>query len=238
MPTRAVVADVMTANVVTVRPDTGYQHIVNLLIGHEVSAVPVVDDENRVLGVVSEGDLATKVEFAAMWPVTHGQSQHGRRRTVAKVKSMADTAAALMTAPAVTIDSRASLAAAARVMADADVKRLPVVDSQGRLVGIVSRRDLLRTHLRSDLQIRQEVAEVLGGWFHLQPGQTSVAVVDGVVTLVGEVADRRQAELAVKFVGAIDGVVDVVDGLVVQRMEQPAGTPAQQPIEQSTEQEV
>jgi len=211
MTARSTVDDVMTTDVISVSPDTGYQHIVNLLIGHEISAVPVVDDDRHVLGIVSEADLATKVEYASLWPVRHRRSLDGGRRAVARTKSTADTARELMTAPAVTIYAEASLAAAARLMADAEVKRLPVVDSHHRLIGIVSRRDLLRTHLRSDLQIRADVAEVLRDWFHLE---ASIAVVDGVVTVVGEVTDQRQADLAIKFASAVDGVVDVVDGLL------------------------
>ena len=209
------VADVMTPGVITVRPETDYQHVLNLLIEHEISAVPVVDDSNRVLGIVSEADLATKVEFATVWPVQHGQSQSARRQRAAAAKSVAGTAGELMSAPAVTVDRDASVAAAARRMADAHVKRMPVVDSDGRLIGIVSRRDLLRTHLRSDVQIRADVSDLLADWFRRQPGQIGITVSDGVVTLVGNASDRRQAEHAVLLASSIDGVVAVVDRLTV-----------------------
>jgi CBS domain-containing protein len=206
----------MSTDVISVDRHTGYQQIANLLIGHDVSAVPVVDSERRVTGVVSEADLMAKVEFAAMWPMAGHLVQRRRRGSAAaRAKATGDCAGELMSAPPVTIDADASLAAAARTMADAGVKRLPVVDTTGRLIGIVSRRDLLRSHLRSDLDIRGDVVDTLREWFDLKPDQVNVGVVDGVVTLVGTVADRRQATLAVHFVAAIDGVVDVVDGLAI-----------------------
>jgi CBS-domain-containing membrane protein len=128
---------------------------------------------------------------------------------------MAGTAGELMSAPAVTVDYDASVAAAARRMAETHVKRMPVVDGDGRLIGIVSRRDLLRTHLRSDAQIRADVSDLLEDWFRRQPGQIGITVSDGVVTLVGNAADRRQAEQAVLLASSIDGVVAVVDRLAV-----------------------
>jgi CBS-domain-containing membrane protein len=207
------VADVMTAGVITVGPETRYQHIVNLLIEYGISAVPVVDEAEYVLGVVSEGDLATKVEFAAAEPLEHDRSQDDESRQKAATKAHADSASELMTSPAVTISGDATVAAAARAMADADVKRLPVVSSEGRLIGIVSRRDLLRIHLRGDVEIRTEISDLLEGWFRPQRQQIKVAVTDGVVTLTGDAQDRRQAEHAVLLASSIDGVVNVVDNL-------------------------
>jgi osmotically-inducible protein OsmY len=99
-------------------------------------------------------------------------------------------------------------------MADEHVKRLPVVDSRDTLVGIVSRRDLLRIHLRADDDIREAVTEeVLWQWFRVRPPQVVVEVQDGVVTLSGELERKRQVSLAVHVTRAVDGVVDVVNRL-------------------------
>ena len=213
MTRRTLVRDVMTNDVVTVGRDTDYQKIAELLLEHDISAVPVVDADRHVLGLVSEADLMAKVEFATMWPIG-GQLQRRRQRDRREVKARGDSAGELMTADPITIDPQASLATAARTMADASVKRLPVVDPAGRLVGLVSRRDLLRTHLRTDAEIRSDVAQALRDWFHPDEGQVDVAVTGGVVTLSGQMRARRQADLAIKFASARDGVVDVVDALV------------------------
>jgi CBS domain-containing protein len=142
------VQDVMTTDVATVREGTAYREIVDVLTGRHVTAAPVVDGAGQVLGVVSEADLMYKVEL---------QGQPQRRRILpdrhqreARAKAGATLAADLMTAPAVTATPDASLVEAARTMDARGVKRLPVVDDLGRLVGIVTRGDLLKVHLRPD----------------------------------------------------------------------------------------
>jgi CBS domain-containing protein len=184
------VRDVMTDRVVAVREAASYKEIVAALTRFGVSAVPVIDAGQQVVGVVSEADLMAKVEAAD------------------------DRADELMTSPAVTIRPDASIADAARLMDGEEVKRLPVVDADGRLIGIVARSDLLSMYLRPDGALRQEVcAEVLDRVLCIEPGVVEVSVERGVVTLRGTVDRRSTAAIAVRLVHAIGGVVDVIDEL-------------------------
>ncbi|MFI5912455.1 CBS domain-containing protein [Dactylosporangium sp. NPDC051541] len=180
------IADVMTFGAVSVTADTPFKAIVDLLEAHGVNAVPVVDAADRVVGVVSSADLLPKLEVAGT------------------DKAHATAAAELMSAPAITVVSTATLPKAARIMEAAALKRLPVVDDSGRLIGMVTRRDLLKVFLRSDEEIRREVAGLCAR------AGVDVEVADGVVTLLGRV--RREAAIPsfVRRVERVDGVVDVV----------------------------
>ena len=132
----SLVRNMMTTEVVTVEPSTPFKEIVARLAGRRVSAVPVVDAVGRVLGVVSEDDLLLKEEYPdaeqdvpLVWT---------RRRRVEREKAAGTCAHELMTAPPVTVPPTATVAEAARRMHAAGVKRLPVVDEDGRLLGIVA----------------------------------------------------------------------------------------------------
>jgi CBS domain-containing protein len=119
-----------------------------------------------------------------------------------------------MSAPAITILPDASIVTAARRMESNAVKRLPVVDELGRLVGIVSRRDLIRVFMRPDEAIRRDVIDqVLRRTFWITPAEVPVEVHEGVVTLTGVVEHRAMIDVAVRLTQAIDGVVDVVNRL-------------------------
>ncbi|WP_327004392.1 CBS domain-containing protein [Dactylosporangium sp. NBC_01737] len=204
------VRDVMSTGVVTVAPDLGYKQIVDLLIEFGVSAAPVVDDRRRVLGVVSEADLLHKVEFNGA--EVHARLFERRRLRLAKEKASGETAAALMTAPAVTVKATATLTDAAKLLEHRNVKRLPVVDDAGNLVGIVSRRDLLRRYLRTDDAIRGDVIEsVLRGIMWIDPIEVDVTVADGHVTLTGRIDRRSSAQIVVRLIRGLDGVVGVTD---------------------------
>ncbi|SCF22089.1 BON domain-containing protein [Micromonospora viridifaciens] len=202
------VSDVMTRDVATVGAETPYRQIVDVLIGRGVSAVPVVDDFRRVLGVVSEADLLHKMERAG-----HPDGRRvfeGRRRRTAREKAGALVARDLMTAPAVTTCPWAALPAAARLMDREAVKRLPVLDDLGRLVGIVTRGDLLRVHLRSDAEIREDVVEeVLRRVLAVRDGLVTVQVRDGEVTLDGRLDRRSGVDLAGRLAAQVSGVVQV-----------------------------
>jgi CBS domain-containing protein len=132
----------MTDMVVAVREQAGYREIVDALVWYGMSAVPVIDADDRVVGVVSETDVLPKMVFDGDDPRARLFGR-GRRRT-ANHDASGDTAAELMSSPAVTIGPDASIVEAARLMEAESVKRLPVVGDEGRLAGIVSRRDLLR----------------------------------------------------------------------------------------------
>ncbi|MEU5940462.1 CBS domain-containing protein [Micromonospora sp. NPDC047548] len=204
------VGDVMTREVATAGEETPYRDIVDMLIRRGISAVPVVDGFQRVLGVVSEADLLHKVERAGN--PDERRVFEGRRRRVAREKADALVAKELMTAPAVTTYPESSLPAAARLMDREVVKRLPVLDDLGRLVGIVTRSDLLRVHLRSDAEIREDVVqEVLRRVLAVRDGLVTVQVRDGEVTLDGRLDRRSAADLAVRLAGQVSGVVRVVD---------------------------
>ncbi|MEV4536486.1 CBS domain-containing protein [Asanoa sp. NPDC049518] len=203
------VGDVMTRRVTTVRAEATYREIVDELVEHAVSAVPVVDGHGRVLGIVSEADLLHKVEAvgaprsrAMRWPAR-----------LASATSEGTTAAQLMTTPAVTIGPNDRIADAARRLARR-IRRMPVVDGRGRLVGIVSRRDLLRMHTRPDADIRADIVEnVLRRGLCVDPLRVQVDVADGVVTETGKLESRSVASLTVALTREVAGVVDVVDRL-------------------------
>lgn len=206
------VGQVMTREVVIVTPQTPYKDIVRSMARHRISGVPVVDSEDRVIGVVSEADLLVKEQYH--------ESHRGRQLVLtrrsrrARSKAAAVAAATLMTAPAVTVAALSSIAEAARLMDRHQIKRLPVVDEAGRLVGIVSRRDLLRVFLRSDDEIRQEIVhEVFERSLWANPALVTVTVDDGIVTLDGTLERKTLVELAADLTRRIDGVVSVVNHL-------------------------
>jgi CBS domain-containing protein len=204
------VQDVMTRDVASVAPEAPYRDVVDTLIGRRVSAAPVLDAGGRVLGVVSEADLLHKVEAV-------GEEEHRRiirapRRAAAKAH--AATAADLMTSPAITVGPDSSVVSAARQMESEKVKRMPVVDRDGRLIGIVSRRDLLRMHTRPDQDIRTDVADmVLRRTLWIDPAAVQIDVERGTVTLSGRLDHRSLARLAVELTGEVAGVVAVIDNL-------------------------
>lgn len=208
------VSSVMTpaAELVSVRGDTPYKQIAALLAKYRISAVPVLDSEHRVIGVVSEADLLAKqiVMEPRRQPVLAGRKE----RQAAAAKAEAVTADGLMTAPAVTVGLNEDVVHAARLMEKHRVKRLPVTDDAGRLAGIVSRRDILRLFLQSDVDIRREVSEdVILGALWVDPTDLRIEVVDGVVHLHGEVETRSLAELIGRLTRHTDGVVDVENHL-------------------------
>ncbi|MFF8940492.1 CBS domain-containing protein [Streptomyces paradoxus] len=200
------VSDVMTRTVVALAAGAAFKEIVRTMEGRRISALPVIDTGNRVIGVVSEADLLRKEEFR-----DSARERGTRARPPAGLdKAGAVTAADLMTSPAVTVHPGATLGQAARVMARRKVKRLPVVDDDGVLRGIVSRADLLRVFLRPDTAIADEVRrEVLAGRLPDGIDAIGVDVEEGVVTLTGRVRDTSVVPLAVRLVRSVEGVVDV-----------------------------
>lgn len=204
------VRDVMTTDVAAVGEDTPYREIIDVLTSRHVSAVPVVDDFRRVLGVVSEADLLHKVELVG--EPHERRVFEGRRRRSARVKADAAIARDLMTAPAVTTYADVPLVSAAKLMHREQVKRLPVVDDLGRLAGIVTRGDLLKVHLRPDADIRRDVVEeVLRRVLAVEEGAVQVSVTDGVVRLVGQLDRHSSVEIAGRLAAQVSGVVEVVN---------------------------
>jgi CBS domain-containing protein len=199
------VQDVMTTQVVTVDRITPYKEIARLLAAHKISGVPVLMMGRHVAGVVSETDLVREQEKAAR-RTRNGNSFWWHWRSGRQHAAL--TAGNLMTSPPITINVLAPIPSAARLMNTHHIQRLPVVDDDGTLVGIVSRRDLLSVFLRSDQEITDDVREVLTEVL----GEGAVAVTakvrNGIVTLAGDV----EALLLVpdRLIWGIDGVVDVI----------------------------
>jgi CBS domain-containing protein len=213
---RMTVADVMTTDVVSVTAPTPFKDIAEALINGGISAVPVVDEARRVIGMVSEADLLRKEEFREQYyregyrPPLRARLRHPKGRQ----KAEGDTAGELMTSPAITVSPQASAVEAARLMDAHDVKRLAVVDEHRRLVGIVSRRDLVKLFLRSDEDIATEIREdILDRALWVDTSGVTVEVHQGVVTLSGWMDRRSEAAIAVRMARRVNGVVDVIDKL-------------------------
>ncbi|MET7811882.1 CBS domain-containing protein [Streptomyces sp. NPDC005395] len=200
------VSDVMTHAAVAVGPQAPFKDVIALMDQWKVSALPVLEGEGRVVGLVSEADLLPKEEFRDSDPDRFTQM----RRLTDLAKAGGLTAADVMTAPAVTVHPDATLAQAARIMAQRKVKRLPVVNAEGLLEGIVSRADLLTVFLRTDDDIAEEVGQdVVSPLFRSLADNVRVEVSDGVVTLRGRVEDTSLVPVAARLVRAVEGVVDV-----------------------------
>lgn len=210
---RATVSDVMTRKVVTVQLDTPFTEIVRVLTEQRVSGVPVMHPAGRVIGVISESDLLTKERFKSVQaPVVHRFEGRGRQRE--RDKAEAINAAGLMSAPALTVPQDTPVIEASRLMAIHHRNRLPVVDRGGRLVGIVTRGDLLRVFLRPDEEIRNEVIrEVLQRCLWQDTDQLKVEVHDGVVQLSGTLDQDDLIPLALRLTSAVEGVARVIDDL-------------------------
>ncbi|CAL9654092.1 CBS domain-containing protein [Streptomyces sp. enrichment culture] len=208
---------VMTTEVVRAEYGTPFKAVARLLAEHRVSGLPVVDDDQHVIGVVSETDLmlhqaATPLAYEPPPRFGVARLTPRARRRAAKVRAC--TAGRLMTAPAVSAHADDTVVEAARTMVEHRVNRLPVVDEDDRLVGVVTRHDLLQTFLRPDGDIREEVIrEVLERGLWLVNGSIDVTVTEGVVTLEGQMERRSETGIAVAMTRKTDGVVDVVDRL-------------------------
>jgi CBS domain-containing protein len=207
----------MTTTVVTVDRYTSYQEIDRLLTERRISGVPVLKMGRQVAGVVSEADLLAAEDETARQARMAGTL--GRRWRLRKQPHVNLTAGTLMTSPAITIGPDATIPAAARLMNTHHVRRLPVVDEKGRLVGVVSRRDLLSVFLRPDEDIVRDARQVLDELPLADPRDVIVRVKHGVVTLAGTMRagsgedDQDLLPLALRLVWDIDGVVDVVNKL-------------------------
>jgi CBS-domain-containing membrane protein len=192
---------------------------VRILLDYGISAVPVVDETGRVQGVVSQADLIEKEAQRADGVAASHRPVTWRGRA-ARLKAHAVSAETLMTKPAITTGPDTDLNTAALLMSKHNVKRLPVVDAEGRLVGVVSRGDLLVPYLRSDLDIHDEILNrVLLGEMCVDPHSINVKISNGVVTLSGRMENQFVARDTAARVRAIDGVVEVLDQLTPEEGE-------------------
>jgi CBS-domain-containing membrane protein len=210
----AVVRDVMTPTVITVSRDTPFEVIAAALRGHRVSAFPVLDEADRVIGVVSESDLLAKLALGIEDDATVPGMITGILRRQQLQKAHAVTAAELMTAPAYTVLPEDTVETAARIMYLRNVKRLPVVDSGGRLAGIVSRADVLAVYSRTDADIAEDIRTgILSTETPADPGTLDVSVKAGVATIVGRPQTRDQGHAIIGRARHVQGVVSVRDRL-------------------------
>ncbi|MFL4903772.1 CBS domain-containing protein [Streptomyces sp. MMS24-I2-30] len=203
------VADLMTKDVVRARRGTPFKEIVKLLADNDVTAVPVVDELDHPVGVVSEADLLRKCA---------AQSDPSGRVPVSPLEAWERAAAEgttsdeLMSAPAWCARPEWTVIETARFMAERNVKRLPVVDEADRLRGIISRGDLLRSFLRRDDAIRDEITrDVLQTTLGLVPSDVMVDVREGQVTLEGRVETKSLIPVIDRLCRGVDGVVSVTE---------------------------
>jgi CBS domain-containing protein len=190
----------MTVRPIVATEATGFKEIAGLLAEHRVSALPVVDKAGRLLGVVSESDLL--------------------------LKAGARFARDLMTSPAVAIGPLALVTEAVRLLHDTRVKRLPVVDKDGLVIGIVTRGDLLRVFLRPDSLIREDVVEeLIVRTLWMDPNKIIVKVVNGVVDLSGDVDRKSDIRVLCNMIGGLEGVIAVGEQLRYRYDDTRAGSP-------------
>jgi CBS domain-containing protein len=206
------VGRIMTTDVVAVRPETPYKETVERLVGSDVSGLPVVDDDGRLLGIVTESDLVAKEAYGGRRPralalladLLSARDHHW------VTKAAGWTAADVMTKRVTICLPSEDVRLVARRMLERGVKRMPVVDDRGALVGIISRQDLLRGLTRPDEEIATEVARLL----RTDPNRpddhrVTSSVEDGRVTLTGDVRYAWDEPIIVEMIRGVDGVIDV-----------------------------
>jgi CBS domain-containing protein len=210
------VRDVMTRRVVAVTPNTPFRDVAELILHHEIGAIPVIDDTGDLIGLITEADLITKQAYgdrrSHLMGGLPGVAEHEAR---GMIRSRARTAREVMSAPVETAVPDDALRDIARRMVENRLRHLVVVDGARRMVGIVSRRDLLRVFDRTDEEIAAEVKSDLARSGHRADGDVSVAVDGGVVTLDGRIRDLADIPVMCRLAWLVPGVVDVVHHLTV-----------------------
>ncbi|HYL08866.1 MAG TPA: CBS domain-containing protein [Candidatus Udaeobacter sp.] len=196
----------MSTPVVTVTPETSFRECVRVLRRKRVSGLPVVDTGGRLIGIVSEGDLLNKVEKRD----ADSYMLESKRHRLDRARAAALDVRSAMSTDVVSVSPDFPIALAARELHTRGFKRLPVVDGNGRLVGIVSRGDLLTVFLRTEREVRADVRKLLQDQEANHGGRGLHAkVTDGVVELEGAFSEKSRCEAAVRSVTMIDGVVGV-----------------------------
>ena len=202
------IADVMTRDVVSVTPDTPLKDVAAVLVERGISGLPVCDADGAVVGVLSEADLLVKQGGSPQrsgglfaWLVDSAGTPD-----LAKLR--AHSAGDAMTAPAVTVETDSPVSEAARTMVSLGVNRLPVVED-GRLVGIVTRADLVRLFTRNDEEIARDIRQDVIRRLWIAPERIAVEVEQGEVVLRGEVDTEVEVDLLLKRIPLVAGVVGV-----------------------------
>jgi CBS-domain-containing membrane protein len=205
------VSDVMTRTVLSAHEDAPIKEIVDALHRNRISSLPVTDRDRRVLGMVTVSDVLARMTGAGE---AAARGHHVPGRGVERRKRHALTARELMTTPAITVGPNATIEAVARLAARSRVRSVPVVDNDNKLLGIVTRADLIKVFLRDDEQIRRDIErDVIGEPWETGAGHAYAAVSEGIVTLSGKVPTARAARRLVHAAHLVTGVVDVKDEL-------------------------
>jgi CBS-domain-containing membrane protein len=213
---KSTVKNIMTTQVVAVHASTSFKEMAARLRQERVSAFPVVDDDGTVVGVVSETDLLPKETLDAGWAAGIPEMTSRVLNQGDQEKAESVTAADLMTKPAVTAAPEDTVEHAARLMYTHRVKRLPVTDAAGRLVGIISRADVLSVFNRPDGEISREIAEdlILNELrTRTDPEPFTVTVDNGIVTLEGTPETTALGRAVIARARHVEGVVAVRDRL-------------------------
>ncbi|MET8743475.1 CBS domain-containing protein [Streptomyces sp. NPDC004728] len=210
-PAPLLVRDVMGVSAASVHGDMPFMDIARSLTREHVGSLPVVDADDRVMGVVSESDPLAKaaVEASGYEPGAIGRPRERRLHD----KARAETAEMLMTTPAVTVFPDSTVAEATWLVSLSRLKRVPVTDREGRLIGVVHRSALLNALIRDDAGIREEIeSRILAEHFPSARNAIEVTVRNGVVNVSGRIAEADAPRL-LAAVEAIDDVAEVVDHL-------------------------
>lgn len=201
------VCDLMTKGVVSVKPTMTLREAAALLVEKRISGMPVVNDENEVVGVISEADILVKAGGSVSRNRLLGWLLEPDFGDEDKIR--AETVGEAMSAPALTVTSHRPVHEAARLMVTEGVNRLPVLED-GKLTGILTRADVVRAFTRSDAEIAEEIqGDILRRTFWLEPGRVSVTVADGNVSIDGEVETEADCEVLPALVSRVPGVVSV-----------------------------
>ncbi|MCH7584611.1 MAG: CBS domain-containing protein [Acidobacteria bacterium] len=215
------VRDLMTTDPLTVSADTLLKDAARAMVRNRVSGLPVIGD-GALIGIVTEGDFLRQeanrdqpYRFSLLDALFgEGPADPPAVETVVEV----------MTEDVITIQPEATIGQAARVMVNKQVKRLPVIDEDGTLIGIISRADVVNAFTKPDEIIEDEVREdIIRRLLFLDPEEVGVSVEDGVVTLEGEMENRTEAHLLEELTRRVEGVVRVDSRLTFLVDDQKAG---------------
>jgi CBS domain-containing protein len=203
------IKELMTEDVIAVGPEAPLKDVAAILAERRISGLPVISEQRSVIGVVSEADILVKEQG----PEPHHGGLIGwllEGGLADEEKLAARTAGEAMTSPAITIGAERQVSEAARLMTENRIKRLPVVDTDGTLAGIVTRADLVKAFARPDAEILREIREeVIGRTLWIEDEKLDVTVERGQVTLSGQVERKSDAELLPRFIARVPGVISV-----------------------------
>lgn len=208
------VLEVMTTDVLTVGPDLGLKAAARLMIDRGISGLPVVDGEGKLVGIITEADFVKQEadrshrRYRRLLDALFGEREH---------RLVGETVGDAMTRHPIVIDPETRVSEAAREMADRGIKRLPVVNASGELVGIVSRADIMAAFVRPDDVIADQIRDdVIARILMIDPTTVQVAVAEGVATLSGTVPTRTDARLLEELTRRLEGVVRVTSDVAFE----------------------